>query len=310
MGKDVARMPQSIRLEWNQSYTRGIMVRSLFFSIPHRRFPRHILIAKPISMVRLISGRLLPDWIPIHPWRWWVQCRVVYLPASYLWSNRVSKPLGPILEALREEIFTQKFRDVDFTRYRDTVAPTDAKKLPSILLRILNPLARLWINYLRPRWLLGKANKRIHELIKREDANSSYNCLAPVNKAFHMVALWSLEGHDSKAIREHRERIHPYLWVGEDGMTCSGTNGVQVWDTAFTIQAAVEAGLAQTESFQRSLQNALKFLDLSQIREDLDDPYRQPRKGGWPFSTKSNGYLVSDCAAESLKAVIMLQEEW
>jgi lanosterol synthase len=142
-------------------------------------------------------------------------------------------PLNLLLEALREEIFTQPFGDIDFTRYRDTVAPTDAKKPPSILLRTINPLAWLWVDYLRPHWLLEKANKRIHELIRREDANSSYNCLAPVNKAFHMVSLWCLEGPDSKSIRQHRKRIHPYLWVGEYGMACSGTNGVQVWDTAF-----------------------------------------------------------------------------
>ncbi|RYP44398.1 hypothetical protein DL768_009130 [Monosporascus sp. mg162] len=34
-----------------------------------------------------------------------------------------------------------------------------------------------------------------------------------------------------------------------------------------------------------------------------------PRKGGQPFSTKRNGYIVSDCAAESLKAALMLQKE-
>ena len=52
------------------------------------------------------------------------------------------------------------------------------------------------------------------------------------------------------------------------------------------------------------------FLDVSQLRDNLSDPYRQPRKGGWPFSTKENGYIVSDCAAESMKAVILLQEDW
>ncbi|KAJ5731147.1 terpene synthase [Penicillium malachiteum] len=92
-------------------------------------------------------------------------------------------------------------------------------------------------------------------------------------------------------------------------MTCSGTNGVQAWDTAFTIQAIVDAGYGAEPEFRSSLENALNYLDMSQLRDNLDDPYRQPRKGGWPFSTKDNGYVVSDCAAEGLKAVLMFQRE-
>jgi lanosterol synthase len=125
-----------------------------------------------------------------------------------------------------------------------------------------------------------------------------------------MVSVWFLEGPESPRLQLHRERIHPYLWQSEKGMTCSGTNGVQVWDTAFSIQAAVESGLGHNKEFHRSLKNALEFLEASQLRKNLEDPYRQQRKGGWPFSTKSNGYIVSDCAAESMKAVLLLQEEW
>lgn len=257
----------------------------------------------------LTPNRLLPDWLPIHPWRWWVQCRVVYLPASYLWSNRKAIALNPLLKELREEIFEKPFLAIDFKMYRDHVAKTDAKKPPSWILWILNPLIRRWCRW-RPNWLLQRANNCIHALIQREDANTSYNCIAPVNKAFHMAALCFLEGPDSSALQLHREKIHTYLWLSEKGLTCSGTNGVQVWDTAFSVQAVVEAGLANRPEFRPSLQSAIVFLDESQLREDLDDPYRQQRKGGWPFSTKSNGYIVSDCAAESLKAVILLQKQW
>ena len=58
------------------------------------------------------------------------------------------------------------------------------------------------------------------------------------------------------------------------------------------------------------MKKALLFFDKSQFRNDLTDPYRQKRKGGWPFSTKDNGYIVSDCAAEGMKAVLLLQEQW
>jgi len=145
--------------------------------------------------------------------------------------------------------------------------------------------------------------------MRREERNTDYECIAPVNKAFHMAVTWFEEGPESERLRRHRENIDSYLWMGPSGMTSNGTNGVQVWDTAFSIQAAVEAGFAKNSKFSASLHKAHEFLEKSQLRDNLDDPFRQPRKGGWPFSTKSNGYIVSDCAAESLKAVLMLQNE-
>lgn len=254
--------------------------------------------------------RLLPDWIPFHPWRWWVQCRVVYLPVSYLYANKVTKPLDPLLTSLRQEIYTRPYEEIIFEQFRNTVARVDLKKPISALLRVANVFLRCWEQYFRPNWIAQWANQRVCALIQREDENTSYNCLAPVNKAFHMVAVWHSDGPTNSRMNRHREKISPYMWMGEKGMTCSGTNGVQAWDTAFSIQAIVEAGLAMEPEFCSSLESALKYLDISQLREDLADPYRQPRKGGWPFSTRDNGYVVSDCAAEGLKAVLMLQEQW
>ncbi|GKZ96109.1 hypothetical protein CBS63078_1975 [Aspergillus niger] len=252
---------------------------------------------------------LLPDWIPFHPWRWWVQCRVVYLPVSYLYANKVAIPLNPLIASLRQEIYTQSYESIHFEKHRDAVAVTDLKKPPSSLLRVANMCLHFWEQYFRPNYVAQWANERVYELIRREDENTSYNCLAPVNKAFHMVSVWHSDGATSTRMHRHREVIPSYMWVGEEGMTCSGTNGVQVWDTAFSIQAMVEAGVSMLPEFRSTLEKALKYLDISQLREDLADEYRQPRKGGWPFSTRNNGYIVSDCAAEALKAVLMLQEE-
>jgi len=40
---------------------------------------------------------------------------------------------------------------------------------------------------------------------------------------------------------------------------------------------------------------------------DREICYRQSRKGAWPFSTKLQGYTVSDCTAEALRVVLLLQ---
>lgn len=56
--------------------------------------------------------------------------------------------------------------------------------------------------------------------------------------------------------------------------------------------------------------HVLKWLDGTQIRTNpkhFKEAYRHPTKGAWPFSTKEQGYTVSDCAAEGMKAVMLLQ---
>ncbi|KAI8290815.1 Lanosterol synthase [Colletotrichum sp. SAR11_57] len=184
----------------------------------------------------------------------------------------------------------------------------DAVRSVSPTLLFFFSIVTIFYNYLMPRWLLDLASRRASELMLREERNTDWECLAPVNKAFHMVQSWFEEGPDSERLRLHREEVNVYLWMGRNGMTCNGTNGVQVWDTAFAVQAAVEAGFADDPRFSNTLHKAHDFLEKSQLRINLDDPFRQPRKGGWPFSTKSNGYIVSDCAAESLKAVLLLQK--
>jgi lanosterol synthase len=234
---------------------------------------------------------------------------VVYLPTSYLWSNRCTAPLDDLLLEVREEIYTMPFSAVDFRRYRNNAAPSDTVRAVSGLLIFLFSILAFWCNYLRPRWLLRSANRRVSELMRREEYNTNFNCLAPVNKAFHMVCTMYEDGPDSQRMSKHRERLPTYLWLGRDGMTSGGTNGVQLWDTAFAVQAAVESGLAMDPAFRKVLTKAHSFLEMTQLGDNLHDPHRQPRKGGWPFSTKSNGYIVSDCAAEGLKAVLMLQNE-
>ncbi|TQS33709.1 hypothetical protein Golomagni_05934, partial [Golovinomyces magnicellulatus] len=169
--------------------------------------------------------------------------------------------------------------------------------------------SRPLVKYLQPKWLHNMATTRVSELMAREEANTDFECLAPVNKAFHTAVAYFEDGPNTKRLQRHREKIDLYLWLGPQGLSCNGTNGVQVWDTAFTVQAAAMSGIADLPQFRDTLNRAHQYLEQSQLTTELNDPFRQRRKGGWPFSTKSNGYIVSDCAAEGLKAVLMLQKE-
>jgi lanosterol synthase len=206
-------------------------------------------------------------------------------------------PLNPLLQELRRGIYVQPFSSINFGEHLNTVAPTDIKRPTAMIVKVMNHVLRVWEVYLRPSWLHRQASDTVRDLVRREDDNTSYNDPAPVNKAFQMTAVYFMDGKDSATLARHRENLPTYLWQSDKGMTSCGTNGVQVWDTAFTVLAIVEAGLAQDHRFQTAMARALDFLDVSQLRENLAHPYRQRRKGGWTFSTKDNRYIVSDCSA-------------
>uniref|UniRef100_A0AAY4BJ28 Terpene cyclase/mutase family member n=1 Tax=Denticeps clupeoides TaxID=299321 RepID=A0AAY4BJ28_9TELE len=73
-----------------------------------------------------------------------------------------------------------------------------------------------------------------------------------------------------------------------------GTNGSQLWDTAFAVQAFLE------------VQHIFFFI--KDNPPEYKKYYRQMNKGGFPFSTRDCGWIVADCTAEGLKSVMLLQE--
>ncbi|KAL9054094.1 MAG: hypothetical protein Q9162_004351 [Coniocarpon cinnabarinum] len=179
---------------------------------------------------------------------------------------------------------------------------------------LLNIVNYLLVNVHTPLWsrtpLKQRAEDYAYQLIQWEDENTDYACLGPVNAPMNTIACFIREGADSYPVRRHRERLDDFLWMTRDGMLCNGTNGVQTWDTAFLVQAVVSAGLAEDPQWRPMLKKALEFLDDQQIREEprtLKEGYRQSRKGAWAFSTREQGYTVSDCVSEGMKAVMMLQ---
>ncbi|KAF3920313.1 hypothetical protein AA313_de0210112 [Arthrobotrys entomopaga] len=254
---------------------------------------------------------LLPEWFPLHPYRWWIHTRAVYLPMSYIWSTRYSRPLNDLTRALRTELFTQPYSSIHFASHRNTIAPADIYHPHTIALDVFNTICTFWGNYLKPNWLKKWSEDYVYSLVVREDENTLYVNLGPVNNPLQMLCRFIAEGADSPAVQGHIDRLHDYLWVNEEGMLMNGTNGVQVWDTSFAVQAVVEAGFSTLPQWKGMLTSAHQFLEDQQIKADISDAkqkcYRQQRKGAWAFSTRDQGYTVSDCTAEALKAVVELQ---
>jgi lanosterol synthase len=254
---------------------------------------------------------LLPDWVPFAPWRWWIHMRQVFLPMSYVWSKRFTYRTTPLTLQLRKELFTEPWESIKWSSHRDTVSPRDNYHPKGLILTTINwILVNVWNPYLRYDALVKKAEDWAYKLIEMEDANTDYSCLASVNAPMNLVACYIREGPDAYSVKRHRERMEDYLWINSEGLFMNGTNGVQVWDTAFLIQSVMVAGLAEDPKWKPMLVKALEFLEDQQIRENVKDQsicYRQQRKGGWAFSNKDQGYAVSDCVSEGLKAVILLQ---
>lgn len=254
---------------------------------------------------------LLPDWVPISPWRWWIHMRQVFLPMSYIWSKRWVAPETPVVLALREELFVEPYYTISWGNHRNSIYEKDNYHPKTWLLRtVFWLIANVYYPYLRPTWFAKKAEDWAYTLIQMEDKNTDFSNLGPVNGPMNMVACYVREGPDAYSVERHRDRLSDFMWVKDEGMLMNGTNGVQCWDTAFAIQAISDAGLAEDSKYKKMLTKALEFLEDQQIRENVDDQamcYRQQRKGAWAFSNKDQGYAVSDCISEALKAVLVLQ---
>lgn len=58
------------------------------------------------------------------------------------------------------------------------------------------------------------------------------------------------------------------------------------------------------------MNKALRWLDDCQIKTEplyKAELWRQSTLGAWPFSTREQGFTVSDTTAEALKSVLLLQ---
>ncbi|KAF5011198.1 hypothetical protein FDECE_2684 [Fusarium decemcellulare] len=255
---------------------------------------------------------LLPDWVPFAPWRWWIHIRMVFLPMGYLYSKRWSCEETPVTRALKDELFPQAYAQINWASHRNSIAPGDNYHPKSWLLNTANWfLAKVWNPYLRPNFLKDKAEAWVSKQVDMEDANTDFANLAPVNSPMNTLVCYVRDGPDAPGFKRHIERLPEFIWVKDEGMLVNGTNGVQCWDTAFLIQAVFEAGFHNDERWRPMLMKSLNYLERQQIREncvDQDVCYRQPRKGGWPFSNRDQGYGVSDCISEALKAIILLQK--
>ena len=56
----------------------------------------------PFNWTGHLFERLLPQWLPFHPSRWWIFTRTVYVSMSYLYGVKFKAAEDPLILALRE----------------------------------------------------------------------------------------------------------------------------------------------------------------------------------------------------------------
>ncbi|XP_030283760.1 lanosterol synthase [Sparus aurata] len=253
---------------------------------------------------------LFPTWMPAHPSTLWCHCRQVYLPMSYCYAVRLAADEDPLILSLREELYVQDYSTINWPAQRNNVAACDMYTPHSTLLSVAYMVLNVYEAH-HSTTLRGKAVKELYEHIQADDSFTKCISIGPISKTINMLVRWYVDGPSSPIFQKHVSRIPDYLWLGLDGMKMQGTNGSQLWDTCFAVQAFLEAGAQDNPRLAQCLKDAHQFLTITQIPEnppEYQKYYRQMNKGGFPFSTRDCGWIVADCTAEGLKSVMLLQE--
>ncbi|MCB1206150.1 MAG: terpene cyclase/mutase family protein [Verrucomicrobiae bacterium] len=249
---------------------------------------------------------LLPRFLPFHPGRFWCHVRAVYLPLSYLYATRATCAVTPLIEELRKELYDSPYGEIDFSVHLGRVAPEDSYVPTSPLLRVVNRMLRRYS--CRPVPVLRRrALDWVVEQITFEDRSTGMINIGPVNAVLNTLVHHFREP-GGEAFREHFAALEAYLYRGEEGVLMNGENSTAVWDTAFAVQALMATPFAGEQV--PVLQRAHNFLTESQILEDLPDAerfFRHPPRGGWPFSTREQGWAVTDCTAEAIRSCVLLE---
>uniref|UniRef100_A0A2K5MZ21 Terpene cyclase/mutase family member n=1 Tax=Cercocebus atys TaxID=9531 RepID=A0A2K5MZ21_CERAT len=232
---------------------------------------------------------LFPDWAPAHPSTLWCHCRQVYLPMSYCYAIRLSATEDPLVQSLRQELYVEDFASIDWPAQRNNVAPDELYTPHSWLLHVVYALLNLYERH-HSAHLRQRAVQKLYEHIVADDRFTKSISIGPISKTINMLVRWYVDGPASTAFQEH------------------GTNGSQIWDTAFAIQALLEMGMSRGDMFSAST-FTLGAAQVPDNPPDYQKYYRQMRKGGFSFSTLDCGWIVADCTAEALKAVLLLQEK-
>ncbi|CAM2730556.1 unnamed protein product, partial [Rotaria socialis] len=69
---------------------------------------------------------LLPEWLSVHPSRYWCHCRMVYVPMSYVYeAEKIVGETSSLIKELQNELYADNYENIDFTKHRNTISSLD-----------------------------------------------------------------------------------------------------------------------------------------------------------------------------------------
>lgn len=250
---------------------------------------------------------LLPESAPMHPRRLYCHMRLIYLGLSYLYGAKVVAPGGPLLDAVRSELYPRGYNTADFEQYTESIAATDLYEDPAPALKKIFAALR-HVDRVVPGVLRKRALSKAMEHILFEFRSTNYVCLSPVNGFLFCLAL---HAQDPKHPELAQGIAGMEYWVWEDetlGTRFAGARS-DIWDTSFILQALSEGPASQQA---RSIaQAASRWLPTAQMQADVlggARHFREPAYGGWGFANEDHPWPVSDCTAEALEALMRIQD--
>ncbi|VAI00243.1 unnamed protein product [Triticum turgidum subsp. durum] len=129
---------------------------------------------------------LVPHFLPIHPGRFWCFCRLIYMPMSYLYGKKFVGPITPTILAIREELYTTPYHEVDWNKARDTCAKEDLRYPRSLLQNVIWTCLTKFVEPVLNSWPVNKLReKALENLMKHihyEDESTKYIGICPINK--------------------------------------------------------------------------------------------------------------------------------
>jgi len=245
---------------------------------------------------------LLPAWFPFHPRKISGYVRIIYLPMSYFYREQLAIAPDDLILQLRKELYQQPYDKINFAKYRGTFSETDNIFPETKIFK-----ASMWtirkIDPLIPKFIKKKALSLVYKHIQYEDKNSSFIRQAPVNAVYNTL-VYHFRGEQDK-VDKSWEKLPLYLWENEHEILMQGFTNTYTWDCGFYLNAIGKDG---TDPRLRPMAlKTRKFLIDNQVTKELKDPFkyhRLNRAGGWTFSFKENGWVVSDCTAEAIKGLL------
>jgi squalene/oxidosqualene cyclase-like protein len=249
---------------------------------------------------------LLPYAVPFHPGRFWCHARQVYLPMAYLYATRAKIPEDRLVRELRGEIYDRPYDSIPFREHRDTTAACDRLHPTSRVLRAVHP-ALGWYERRRVPALRRAATGAVFDHLAYEDRVTGYVRLGPINAILNTLVHHFREPGGA-AVQRSWETLPRYLWEGHDGVKMNGYISCALWDTAFAVQATLATPFAG--DYGATLRRAHGYIREHQVAEELPDPerfFRDRVRGGWGFGGRDNGWPVTDCTSEALKAAVELE---